>query len=360
MKQTAQLGSIICPVCKIETDRRVCPSCEEDLSFLRECQTLAIESYNLGLRLARQSKGSNIKYAEECLCLATNLKADFIEPYIILGKLYAQQKRYAKAIACLGRALSIDSRNKAAQDCLNILRELLGGDEELQLEAYWQGKPVRIGSRVQCTDGYAGMVWRIIPGDKSHNLTHIVVSVDDFFPKNLLVPAELITDVNGDIAVIGIRRRELLLRMSQYRSDKELTASVDDALLSYEPIRVIRGMVLEVTATDGTITLSGNVSSYTIKKKAGELAASVKGVLAIENLLVCDFDLELTAAQALAGDPQIRGERILVRSYLGVVRLEGTVHSIQAGDIAQQLVLNINGVKQVINKLTVEGSPYRE
>jgi len=353
MTQETRPGHILCPVCSAKTPDRTCPGCGEDLSLLQEYQDLAVASYNLGLHLAQHHRQNSIEHAKECLRLATVLKANFVEPHVVLGKLYAQQRQYSKAIAHWSQALRIDPKHKETRYCFSALRKLLRGSEELRLEADWQGKLVRIGSLVRCTDGHIGMVWRVVPSNNDDQLTHIVVSIDDFFPRNLLVPANSITDVSGDTVFIGASLRELLRRMPQYRGDEELASRVSDILLTYEPIRAIQGMAITLAVADGMVVLSGNVPSGTIKKKAQELAMSVRGVLAVANSLTCDTELELAVAYTLASSPQIKGEGVIVRSYLGTVLLEGRVSSTQAGETIGQLVRQTSGVKQVINRLTI-------
>ncbi len=353
MTQETRPGHILCPVCSAKTTDRTCPGCGEDLSLLQEYQDLAVASYNLGLHLAQHHRQNSIEHAKECLRLATVLKSNFVEPHVVLGKLYAQQRQYSKAIAHWSQALRIDPKHKETRYCFSALRKLLGGGEELRLEADWQGKLVRIGSFARCTDGHIGMVWRVVPSNSDNQLTHIVVSIDDFFPRNLLVPTKLITDVSGDTVFIGARLRELLRHMPQYCGDEELASRISDILATYEPIRAIQGMAIPVAVADGMVVLSGNVPSDTIRKKAQELAMSVRGVLAVKNSLVCDTELELAVAQTLAGSPQINGDGVIVRAYLGAVSLDGRVSSTQARQAMGQLVLQTSGVKQVINRLTI-------
>jgi osmotically-inducible protein OsmY len=353
MVQKPEQAILQCPVCKTKTRARTCPSCREDLSLLHECQISAVASYNLGLQLSKKRWGRMLEEAKSCLHLAVALNSNFVEAYVVLGKLYAQQKHYSKAIACWSKALSIDPKSKETHDCLNSLRALLGGNEKLQLESNWRGKPLRLRNCVHFTDGHEGIVTRIIPGNKKGEFTHIVVSVGHLFSKRYLVDNYLISEINSEVVFVSLKLRELLSNMPRYRPDAELSTSIYDAISTYEPIRAIQGTYIDVSVIDGTVSLSGNVASSIIKKKAEDLALSVEGVLAVQNLLVCDYDLELALAQALASNNDSKGERVLIRSSLGVVLLEGTVKSPQSKDAVETIAAKLNGVKRVINRLAI-------
>ena len=354
MAQDILAGRITCPVCKTKTSDQACPGCGEDLSLLREQLSQAIVSYNLGLHLAKRRRKSSREQAKECQHLATALQANLIEPYVVLGKVYAQQKQYPEAIAYWSKALSLDHGHIEAQGCLNTLRKLFGGDEKLRLEASQKDKPVRIGSPVHFTEGHKGTLWRILPNDKKSGFTHIVVLVKRFFREKLIVPREMITAINSNSIRLGLSRRQSLSRMPHYRSDHELINRVPDVLSRYDPIRAIPDMPIAVTATDGVVTLSGNVRSHTIKEIAEELALSVEGVLTVRNSLVADNDLELTVARTLADSKHTRNRIILTRAYLGVIYLDGSVESPEAKKIVEEVVRRVEGVRGVVSRLTIE------
>jgi osmotically-inducible protein OsmY len=360
MAQEPRPVKIRCPVCNEATGDRVCPACGEDLGPLHETRALALASYNLGLDLARQRRRGSIEHALESLHLATRLKADFIEPYIVMGKLYSQQKSYARAIACWSQAAGIDPGNAEVRECQHALRQLLGGDENLLLEATCQAGPVRLFSPVRCTDGHAGKVWRILGGGKTGGFSHIALAVGKFFTQHYLVPAGSIAAVEDGAILIDSSRRGLLRKTPRYHTDKVLVGRVARTLTSYGPFRVIQGIEIDVTAADGTATLAGTVPSYTIKQTAGQLAGCVAGVIGVDNRLVCDSDLELAVARALSVNPLTRAGRVQVRSSQGAIVLEGTLGSPEARAAAGQLTLNIPGVKRVIDRLSVARDERQE
>jgi tetratricopeptide (TPR) repeat protein len=219
MAQEKRNEGIICPLCGAATTELSCQNCGEDLGLLHEARRRAVQCYNLGLELAQRKSKDNGRRAEECLNLAMAFDARFIEPYIVLGKLCAQQRRYSEAISLWKKALSIDRNSKDAGDCLKGLRSLFTGTDTLRLESLWQGKPLRLGSKVQDSTGRRGKIWRLLPDDESQALTHIVIWTNSFFPQDAMIPVELITGVDGDIVSVGEKLRNLFHRMPKYRSE---------------------------------------------------------------------------------------------------------------------------------------------
>ena len=87
-----------------------------------------------------------------------------------------------------------------------------------------------------------------------------------------------------------------------------------------------------VAATDGpkapaSETLNYHVVNTVTYKGNGRFRCQSEGVLGVENLLVCDGELESAVVRTLSRSPRTKGERIFARSSLGVVSLEGRVDS---------------------------------
>jgi tetratricopeptide (TPR) repeat protein len=219
MTQEKLIRGIICPLCGSVTTDKSCPDCHEDLGILHEVRYRAIQCYNLGLQLAKKKK----RDAEACFITAISLDTHFIGSYIVLGKLYAKQKRYSEAIELWKKALKIDKNCKEALDCLQGLKSLFEGAETIRLESSWQGKPLRLGSEVQDTAGLRARIWRLIPNNENEALTHIVVWSNSlfksFFPEDVMIPVELITGTDGYTVLIGGSLQDLFSRMPKYRPE---------------------------------------------------------------------------------------------------------------------------------------------
>jgi hypothetical protein len=229
MAQETQGEKIICPLCGGATAETSCPKCHEDLTLLHEARSRAIKCYNLGLELAKGKSKDDLRHTEECLNLAIMMDAKFVEPYIMLGKLCAQNRRYSEAISHWKKALSLDENNTDVEECLRGLKSLFEGLDTLRIEASWQGKPVRLGSEIRDSKGRRFMIWRLVPDDKNQDLTHIVVWMNSFFPEDRMIPVALISRVNDGIITIGEDLNDLLPRLKKYRPG---TIDINNGLLS--------------------------------------------------------------------------------------------------------------------------------
>lgn len=135
-------------------------------------------------------------------------------------------------------------------------------------------------------------------------------------------------------------------------ADVALARTVRDALEKYAPIR-IWGHNIQIDAHAGTVTLLGIARSHTVKEIAERLVRGVKGVSAVQNKLVVDFDIEIDVAQALASDPRTRAgfPGILVGVVFGITYLKGIVASAEIKSAATEITRRVPGVRLVSNEL---------
>jgi hypothetical protein len=68
---------------------------------------------------------------------------------------------------------------------------------------------IRIGAAVECTDGRAGIVDRIVMDPVSREITHLVVRLGWFAPRGVVVPATAATDINEDAVNLSITKSQL-------------------------------------------------------------------------------------------------------------------------------------------------------
>ncbi len=132
-----------------------------------------------------------------------------------------------------------------------------------------------------------------------------------------------------------------------------LKQSVEEALEAYSPLRSSRPEIT-VTVDDGVVTLSGYVSSTSIREMAAILAGSVGGVSEVVNDLHADPELERSVALALAQDDRTRHLPIRVRSEGAYVQLQGQVPDEKAAEITLEVARTVNGPKQVLSALRVK------
>jgi hyperosmotically inducible protein len=111
-----------------------------------------------------------------------------------------------------------------------------------------------------------------------------------------------------------------------------------------------------------TVTLTGLVDREEERQRAEELTREVVGELRrIDNQLmlteevILDNTIVAKLKTELVTDPATRQANIDVKSRKGVVVLEGEVRSNEQRRQAEELAKEIAGVKQVENKLKVQG-----
>jgi hyperosmotically inducible protein len=132
-----------------------------------------------------------------------------------------------------------------------------------------------------------------------------------------------------------------------------LKQSVEKALEAYSALRSSRPDIT-VAVDDGVVTLSGYVSSTSIREMATILAGSVASVSEVVNELHADPQLERWVAMALAQDDRTRSLPIRVRSVGGYVQLQGQVPDEAAAETALDVARTVEGPKQVVSALRVK------
>jgi osmotically-inducible protein OsmY len=141
----------------------------------------------------------------------------------------------------------------------------------------------------------------------------------------------------------------------------------------------VRGRTINVETREGVVTLNGSVATEAEKRRAVALARNTDGVREVKDALRLDGSLsEGTAggpplpavAQIDRPDPwvtmkiqskyfldtEVKGHRIDVDTRDGVVTLSGTVQTDALKSEAEQIARDTEGVKRVVNKLTVAKS----
>jgi osmotically-inducible protein OsmY len=141
--------------------------------------------------------------------------------------------------------------------------------------------------------------------------------------------------------------------------DTELRDSVLDEL-SWEPM--VDPAEIGVSVSDGVVTLTGFVESFTEKTAAEEAAKRVYGVRAVANdievhlagsMARTDADIARAARNVLDWNTMIPGDDITVTVRNGWVTLEGSVDWQYQKESAANAVRNLTGVKGVENIISI-------
>lgn len=123
---------------------------------------------------------------------------------------------------------------------------------------------------------------------------------------------------------------------------------------------------IEVTSTDGVVTLRGTAPSWPAREAAAAAAHRVAGVFDVVNELRVqapdsfrrtDVELAKAVRHALEWDVAVPHERIRSTVSDGVVTLEGSVDSWDEHDDVIQCVRNLSGVIELENLIKVEPRP---
>jgi osmotically-inducible protein OsmY len=147
------------------------------------------------------------------------------------------------------------------------------------------------------------------------------------------------------------------------RTDAEIQADVL-AELKWDPR--LSPNEIGVIVKDGIVTLAGWVDSYTKRWAAEEAAHRVRGVKAVANDIDVrlpstdertDADIAAAAVRALEWDAFVPIDKLDVTVSKGWVTLRGEVEWQYQKQDAERVVRRLNGVKGVINLITVKGKP---
>jgi osmotically-inducible protein OsmY len=118
---------------------------------------------------------------------------------------------------------------------------------------------------------------------------------------------------------------------------------------------------MTVQVNDGEVTLIGTVPTYSAKLAAEADALMIEGVVTVDNELIVeplepitnDMFLATRAENVLDWNPDVEVENLTIEVIAGVATLEGQVDALWQKDRAEELVMEIEGMIGVINKLAV-------
>ena len=142
------------------------------------------------------------------------------------------------------------------------------------------------------------------------------------------------------------------------KSDSGLRRDVEREL-EWEPS--IDERRIGVSAIDGVVTLTGEVSTYAEKWKAERTVERVAGVRGVVNELkvqlageYSDTDIAKAAVEALRSDVTVPADRVKVKVDKGWVTLTGDVYGDFQRRAAERAVRNLPGVRGVSNLIAIK------
>jgi hyperosmotically inducible periplasmic protein len=175
---------------------------------------------------------------------------------------------------------------------------------------------------------------------------------------NLIIPTVILTT---GVALGGIP-------LSAADSDARIERSARE---SYNFRTYLKEDSIQVKASDGVVTLTGNVAQEGHKDLAEATVASLPGVKRVDNQLNVaanqpgehsDGWITMKVKMALAFHKNVKATSTEVRTDGGVVTLTGTADSQSQKDLTTEYVKDVDGVREVRNNLVVargKGQPER-
>jgi hyperosmotically inducible protein len=162
-------------------------------------------------------------------------------------------------------------------------------------------------------------------------------------------------------------RLEVKGERSAEKSDAWLSAKVKTTLLFH---RSVSGLKTRVNVKDGIVTLQGEATSEAQKELTTEYAKDVEGVKDIKNEMtvsetskktrrtagdkIDDASITAQVKMALLFHRSTSAITTKVETKHGVVTLSGKAANAAEKDLVTKLVEDVNGVKSVKNRMTVE------
>lgn len=121
------------------------------------------------------------------------------------------------------------------------------------------------------------------------------------------------------------------------------------------------GADIGVSVSEGVVTLTGFVNTYSEKLAAEKAVKLVRGVRGIANDLVVrpfshptDTDIVKTARHTLESDVRVPADKVIVTVKEGFVTLEGEVEWLRQKDAAEAALEHLLGVRGILNEITVK------
>ena len=185
--------------------------------------------------------------------------------------------------------------------------------------------------------------------------------------EKVAISVEGVEGVMNKLSVVASNGQDKPGAIKQYIGDAAVTAKVKASLAADTTTEATE---IEVETTRGVVTLKGEVDSDDEKLQASKVAYGIDGVKKVDNELtlaqdadgkdkgaigryINDAALTGKVKAALAADSVTEAIEINVETTRGVVLLSGTVDSEKEVKQATQVAMSIEGVRDVMNRLTI-------
>jgi hypothetical protein len=177
----------------------------------------------------------------------------------------------------------------------------------------------------------------------------LIGEVGTLAKRRILIPGESAAYQNHDFVWLDLKGQSLDI-FPTYEPNDYVEREAWAALRGVSGLGEAELRAVHLEVEDGEVVLSGNVAASRIAEAVEGALSTVSCVLAVENRLVADPDVETGVASALAQNPSTQGGRFIVHSRLGRVTLEGQVRP-EAAQAAVEAAQEVAGVVSVESRL---------
>lgn len=146
-------------------------------------------------------------------------------------------------------------------------------------------------------------------------------------------------------------------------NDSDITDAVENEILLDGTVSLNE---IDISTTDGIVSLTGSVENILAKDRASRLASIVKGARSVVNRIDVDpvparddADVQRDIENALLRDPATESFEIDATVEDGTATLTGTVDSWQEKQLAAQVAKGQDGVQELTNNLDIDYTPNR-
>jgi osmotically-inducible protein OsmY len=213
-----------------------------------------------------------------------------------------------------------------------------------------------LGIEVTSSDGHAGSTRRVVLNRTTGAITHIVVGMTSGLlpapPRDTVVPLSWARSITPERIELAASRDELF-ELPEFHSDDEIRVEVLERINEDPRFQGIDKYTQRLDVYAGLVRLSGQVRTTELKSAAQVLAATTRGVLAVDNQLIADDELVVSIEHALRAQG-LQVEGLEVSALLGLVTLRGRAQTPEDREAAERLVRLLPGVESVVNDLEVK------
>ena len=145
-------------------------------------------------------------------------------------------------------------------------------------------------------------------------------------------------------------------------ADEDVTLALESELLLDD---AVPSHLIDVSTSQGVVTLSGSVSNLLARERAAEIARTLKGVRSVVNTITVaplprtDRQIRIDVKDALLEDPATDLYEVAVEVHDGVVTLTGKVDSYTEKMLCCEVVKGVKGVREVVNDVEYSGETDR-